>query len=294
MKLLHSAFSTTLFLSMLLLPLSSNSETLHIGSIADEYVAEVTKFKPLTDYLTPQLAPHGIDRIEVVVTNSMEKMSHKLKQGEVDLFIDSPYPAIVVSQQSGSHMALRRWKQGIDAYHSVIFVRKEQPITTIEALKGKQIAFEEPFSTASYFLGKSELIRHGLQPVEGDGESNTPNQIRYHFSGEDSTTVAWVLRRRTEAGTLNHHKFNAIKPKMREQLKVIHRSPSVPRHIVSFRKDLPQPLVEQISSILITMEQSAAGRESLLAFQKTRKFDPIPVDDQATLEQLKRLVEEIH
>ena len=53
MKLLHSAFSTTLFLSMLLLPLSSNSETLHIGSIADEYVAEVTKFKPLTDYLTP-------------------------------------------------------------------------------------------------------------------------------------------------------------------------------------------------------------------------------------------------
>lgn len=272
-----------------LLPLSAQSETLRIGSIAGEYVAEVAKFKPLTNHLSTRLSTHGIDEIEMVITSSMEQMAQKLKQGTVDLFIDSPYPAIVVSQLSGSRMALRRWKKGVAAYHSVIFVRKEQPINSIKELQGMRIAFEEPFSTASYFLGKSELIKNGLQPLELPNDSSAPNRVGYRFSGSDNTTVTWVLRKRIEAGIINHHKFDQLKPKIREQFKIIHSSPAVPRHIVSFRADLPQQTVSAITAALTSMDQSPDGRAALQAFQATHKFDPIPPADQNNLNQLKEM-----
>jgi phosphonate transport system substrate-binding protein len=143
-----------LIVTTLLNSLPAAAETLRIGSIADEYVAEVSRFLPLTSYLQPRLKPLGYDQVEIVITNSMEQMGEQLAAGEIDLFIDSPYPAIVVSDHSGSQMVLRRWKKGVEQYRSVIFVRADSPYQQIGDLKGQRIAFEEPFSTASYFLGK--------------------------------------------------------------------------------------------------------------------------------------------
>ena len=169
--------------ALLLLPITVDAEPLHIGSITNEYVAEIKKFKPLTEYLRTQLSSQNIGPITLVISNSMEDMADKIRSGEVDLFIDSPYPSLIISNQTKSKMVLRRWKKGVDQYHSVLFTRKESPIENIQGLKGKRIAFEEPFSTASYFLGKSELISNGLLPVEapkrgsGDNKAQTADSV---------------------------------------------------------------------------------------------------------------------
>ncbi|MBT3309688.1 MAG: phosphate/phosphite/phosphonate ABC transporter substrate-binding protein [Gammaproteobacteria bacterium] len=282
--------------ALLLLPITVDAEPLHIGSITNEYVAEIKKFKPLTEYLRTQLSSQNIGPITLVISNSMEDMADKIRSGEVDLFIDSPYPSIVVSQHAGAEMRLRRWKKGVESYHSVIFVRKESPFSTLDDLKGQRIAFEEPFSTASYFLGKVELIKQGIKPValpnRAHPHNTAPNQISYLFSGEDSTTITWVLRKRVEAGAINQQKFNKLKPKIRNQLKIIHHSPSVPRHIVSFRANLPQQTVDAVSKALLTMEQSEAGRAALQAFERTRKFGTIPAAFQDNLQQLKEIIKQ--
>lgn len=280
--------ATVLF--VLLTVSAVHAETLRIGSIADEYVGEVAKFRPLTRHLHTTLAPLGYDKIKIAVTNSMEQMAEQMVAGEIDLFIDSPYPALVVSEQANSQMVLRRWKKGVEQYHSVIFVRKYSPYQNLNHLKGQRIAFEEPFSTASYFLGKSALIQQGLNPQPAQKGAAGAEDVRYYFSGEDSTTITWVLRRRTEAGTINLHKFNQLKPKIRDQLRIIHTSPAVPRHIVSFRADLPQQTIQQVSQALIEMEQSEAGQKALQQFERTRKFDPIPAADLENLMLLKQQI----
>ena len=284
------AHSIALLLALLITqPVAA--ETLRIGSIAGEYLAEVRKFKPLTNYLQEKLAPHGYGAIEIVITHSMREMADKLKQGEVDLFIDSPYPSLTVSQYAGSQMALRRWKKGVEQYNSVIFVRKESPYQSINDLKHARIAFEEPFSTASYFLAATALQEHGLTPIP-DGEKPTMTEnVRYRFSGDDSTTIAWVLRKRIDAGTIGLPKLEKLKPATRQQLRVIYQSPAVPRHIVSYRTDFPATQVDLINQTLITMEQSAEGKTALRQFQQTRKFDPIPTVVAETLQQLQEKIE---
>lgn len=267
------------------------AETLRIGSIADEYLAEVSKFKPLTNHLQRELAPHGYDSIEIVITQSMQQMADKLKQREVDLFIDSPYPSLFVSQHSGSQMTLRRWKKGVGQYSSVIFVHKTSPYQSIDDLKGVRIAFEEPFSTASYFLGAAALLEHGLTPIPNEEKQSTTNSVRYRFSGDDSSTVAWVLRRRIDAGAIGQPNFDKLKSSTRQKLRVIYQSPSVPRHIVSYRADFPAAQMELINQTLIAMEQSSEGRAALQQFQQTRKFDPIPAAAAQTLKQLQEKME---
>ena len=297
---------TISFLNILLLLLlppvvsTVSAEPLRIGSISGEYVSEVKKFKALTDYLSIHLAPFGIDQVEVVVTHSMDEMSRMIHDDKVDLFIDSPYPSLIISNQTKSKMVLRRWKKGVDQYHSVLFTRKESPIENIQGLKGKRIAFEEPFSTASYFLGKSELISNGLLPVEapkrgsGDNKAQTADSVAYLFSGADSTTVSWVLRNRVEAGTINHHKFETLKEGIRSKLKIIHQSMDVPRHIVSFRANYPELRISQISRVLTAMDQESMGKAALKQFQKTRKFDLISTQTQNNLQQLKKMVQKIN
>ncbi|MFQ5949817.1 MAG: PhnD/SsuA/transferrin family substrate-binding protein, partial [Nitrospiria bacterium] len=66
-------------------------------------------------------------------------------------------------------------------------------------------------------------------------------------------------------------------------LKIIHETYSIPRHIVSYRADLPPKLVARIKEILLGMDQSEEGRKALKAFERTTKFDEIPEQSLAPL-----------
>ncbi|MBT3197066.1 MAG: PhnD/SsuA/transferrin family substrate-binding protein, partial [Gammaproteobacteria bacterium] len=147
----------------------------------------------------------------------------------------------------------------------------------------------------SYFLGKSELIRRGLQPIEepGDKKIVTDNSVLYHFSGSDKSTISWVLRNRVEAGIINNHKFDSLKERIRSRLKVIHHSPAVPRHVVSFRPGFSADTISQISRVLIAMESDRTGQSVLQQFQKTKKFDLISKQTQQNLQQLKDMIQKI-
>ncbi len=282
---------TAALLTALTLSSTAIAETLRIGSIAGEYLSEVQKFKPLTNHLQRELVPHSYKAIEIVIARSMEQMADKLKQGQVDLFIDSPYPSLTVSQQSGSQMTLRRWKKGVEQYSSVIFVRHDSPYQSINDLKKARFAFEEPFSTASYFLGAVALLEHGLTPVPDGEKSKSTNSIHYRFSGDDSTTIAWVLRKRVDAGTISQPKFEELKPTTRQKLRMIYQSPSVPRQIISYRADFPSTQMEEVNRALIMMDQTAEGKTALQQFQQTRKFDRIPASAAETLKQLQEQME---
>src|SRR3989304_5486188 len=94
----------------------------------------------------------GGDQGKVVVAKGIPEMAQFLKHGKIDLYIDSPYPALAVSRLSGSKLFLRRWKKGISEYRSVIFAKAASRIARLEDLKGKIIAFEEEFSNSVHFV----------------------------------------------------------------------------------------------------------------------------------------------
>jgi len=266
---------------ILLLPQMTWAGTIVIGSISLEPGAEIKRFLPLARYLAGQLETEDIDQGKVVVANSIPQMAALLREGKVDLYVDSPFTIVAVSRLSGSKLLLRRWKKGVGEYHATIIAKKDSGLDRPEDLKGKMIAFEDPFSSSGYLLPKMVLLQKGLKlvPYESAFDPVDPEDTGYVFSGSDEAIIVWVLRGKVAAGAMDNYSFLKKAKGKLDHLKIIYRSFSIPRHIVSHRADLSPRLVARIKEILLKMDQSEDGKKALHAFGRTKKFDPIP--DQA-------------
>ena len=264
--------------AILLLPQLASAEPLHIGSVSPEVSAEIKKYTPLATYLALALQSEGIDQGKVVVAKSIPEMAHLLKQGKIDLYLDSPYPALAVSRLSGSKLFLRRWKKGIAEYRSVIFTRADSGVSRLEDLKGKIIAFEEEFSTSGYFVPKLVMMQQGLQPVAKKNVADpvAPDEVGYVFSLDDENAMIWVVRGKVAASVMDNQTYVKQALPHLKNLKVLYQTFSFPRHVVSHRADLPGDLLAKIKETLIQMDQSDQGKKALEKFERTIKFDEIP------------------
>lgn len=282
-----------LLVALLVCPGAAWAGSITVGSISVDPADDFAEFAPLAAYLAKQLPSDGVDRGRVVVADGIPQMARYLREGKVDLYIDSPFPSMAVSRAAGSRFLLRRWKRGQSEYHSVIFVREDSGIGRLEDLKGKVIAFEEPFSSSGYFLPKVTLAQKGftLVPKREASDPVAPDEVGYVFSYDDEDTMVWVLRRKVAAGATDDQTYVKKAKGSLGSLRVIYRTPSVARQIVSCRSDLPPALVAHVKRILLEMERTAEGRSVLRAFEKTTRFDEIPDPDLASLAELQRFVD---
>lgn len=263
-----------------------------LGSISMHPVGETRKFLPLASYLARQLQAEGISREKVVVAESIPAMSSFLQTKQVDLYIDSFFPSIAVSRLSGSKLLLRRWKGEKSEYQSVIFTRKDSGIAKLEDLKGKIIAFEQPFASTGYFLPKIALLEKGLR-LTPKREANDPvksDEVGYTFSRGDSNTILWVSNGTVAAGATDDQKYLTVAKNL-NTFKVIHETVSFPRQIVSYRADLPANLVTKVKEVLLNMHQTEDGRQVLQVFESTTKFEEIPARDMDLATGLRKYVD---
>ncbi len=288
-KTCNQLFFLGTMLALLAMPVSA--ATLTIGSISDEPTKELKLFLPVINYLAARLQTAGVEKGDAIVARSIEHMAQLIRDGRVDLYIDSPFPTLEISQLSGSRPLLRRWKKGIGSYHSIVFARKDSGIKSATDLRGKTIAFEEPFSTSSYFLPKTSLRKLGLKLV-AVSDPKTPvdsDHVGYLFSDDDENTLVWVLRKRVQAGAMSFPSFKNLPEKLIKKLTIVHSTIEVPRHIVSFRSDLDPALILRIKDVLLQMHESEDGSQILKQFKKTARFDEFPGGVDLALEPLREL-----
>lgn len=266
-----------------------------IGSISDTPKNQIEKYKPFADYLAGKLKAHGIVKGQVVISGSIGEMADFIKKGEVDFFIDSPFPTYRLSQITGIKPFLRRWKKGVPEYHSLIFVRQDSGIESLEDLKGKTLAFESPWSTSAFLIPKAAIIQKGLSlfekesftmPVPGD-------KVGYIFAEDEETIMILVSRKRVQGGALDNVDFGELSKGKEDQFKIIYRSSDMPRHVLSYRPGFDPVLLKTVEEILLQMDQNGEGRKILTKFEKTLKFDHFPKSEEETFAPIQELMDYI-
>ncbi len=257
---------------------SSWSTQLQIATISSEPAEDIKKFHPFTMYLANQLHAEGITEGRVVMGRNIGEMAVMLKNGRADLYIDSAFPTIAVSRQSGSKLLLRRWKKELAEYHTVIFTKSSTAISDVNGLKGKMIAFEEPTSTSGYLVPKLALTQQGLKLVLKTSPTDpvAKDEVGYVFSNDDENTMLFVVRGRVAAAATDNQTFLKEAHAEINNLRVLHRTFALPRHLVSYRADLAPRLVNAIKVVLSQMHLSEEGKKILVGFERTSKFDEIP------------------
>lgn len=267
------------------------AKTLILADVNDDVADSVEEFQPLADYLAANLGEFGISAGEVAVAPDEEAMSELLKNGEAHLYFDSPYAATVVYNQSGAVPLLRRWKDGIDEYYSVIVVRKGSDIETLDDLKGQIIAFEDAGSTSGYFMPKAYLLEEGYTVVEKESPTNVvaDDEIGYVFAGSDENVETWLLNGDVAASTFNVLDYEELVEEGQTELVVIAQSNPVPRHVAFASPKMDQELQQRITELLLAVHETEEGQAVLEKFNETSQFDELPGGAEATMEELTKL-----
>jgi phosphonate transport system substrate-binding protein len=264
-----------------------------IGEIGDDPVGKIEEFQPLADYLAANLGEYGIGVGEVKIAPDLETMTAWMKSGDIHLYFDSLYPAMIVNDEAEANVILRRWKSGVEQYHTVFFTLADSGITELDDLAGKMVAFEEPVSTSGYMMPFAYMKDAGLVPVEKSSPDAdvSEDEVGYVFSSDEDNTIQWVISGRVAAGTVDNQTFMEIPEENRKDLKIIAETEDIPRQVVVAQSDISPEMLDAIKTILADMDESEAGKAVLETFSETVKFDDFPQGAEAALARMRELFE---
>ncbi|HLN87831.1 MAG TPA: phosphate/phosphite/phosphonate ABC transporter substrate-binding protein, partial [Candidatus Limnocylindrales bacterium] len=254
-------------------------KTLTLGGVFQDPREPVEEhFRPLAAYVARKLSPAGETKGAVVVAPNAAQMIKLLEEKRVDYYMESPYPTYLINRLGAATLLLRRWKGGMAEYRSLIFTSKESDIARLEDLRGKIIAFEDPGSTSGYFLPKLFLFKKGFSVVEKPNlEAKVAGgEIGYIFAGTDKNVVNLVRQKKVAAGAFSNDDHASLDDSSKATLAILGASEPMPRHLVSVRKDLPEPVIKSLKEILLSMHQDEEGRKILAQTGSTTKFDALP------------------
>src|SRR5262245_1383497 len=248
-------------------------------------------FHPLVDYTALKLSPKGERKGVVLVAPTAGQMMKLLEEKRVDFYIESPYPTYLINRLGAGKLLLRSWKGGMAEYRSLVFTNKEIGITKLSDLRGKIIAFEDPGSTSCYFLPKVFLLRKGFSLVEkaNIGSKVSANEVGYIFGNTADDVVSLVLQQKTVAGAFSNDDYASLDDKRKVRISIIDQTESVPRHLVSVRKDLPDSTTKNLKEILLDMDKDKDGQRILKETDNTTKFDLLPGGEEKVRKQLVEL-----
>jgi len=271
-------------------PLAAEERLLVFGRVQENAVRAIRDRQGFVDYIAKKLAPLGFTGGRILVVDKVSQLAQAIREGKVDLFHDSVVPIMVLSRWTGSIPILRQWKYEEADYYSVILVRKDSGINSLSDLKGRVIAFDEPHSTSAHILPRMLLAEKQLKLVQviapGGAE---PDAVGFIHSSDDNAPHLLVLGK-VDAAATSHREFQILRPEIRDGLKIIARTKSVPRQVISVRKDLDPKIVAALREILINMDKDPEGQAALKGQQRTTKIDKIPPGSLEHLKDIERFI----
>ena len=243
----------------------------------------VERFRPLVEYAARKLAPTGEIKSIVTVADSIPHLIELVERAQVDFYLESPFPTYLINRTGTGRLLLRRWKGGVSEYRGVLFTSKASRITRLEDLRGKMIAFEDPGSTSGYFLPKLLLFEKRFRVVEKPALSAKVlgDEIGYIFASSEKNVVKLVREEKVAAGAISNEDYASLDDTSKVRLSILAESGSVPRHLVSVRRNLPEAVIKRLTEILVSMHQDDEGQKILRQTDGTTKFDTLPGGEEA-------------
>lgn len=262
------------------------AKPLIVGTVTSEPTRQVSELWPLAKYAAKQLQSDGIDQAKVVTAENVFQMAAWLREGKVDVYVDGPFRAQIVSELAGTRMVARWWKGGLGDHHSVIFARKDGGMQRLEQLNGKVIALSRPGDDFGCLLPKMIFQLKGgiMRRKASPGEPVASGELGYVFSDDDENTLVWVLRGKVAAGAMDSVTYRQLAKQGAEQLQVIHETVGLPGGVVSVPGSVESKFEGKLVSVLKKMGEQEDGVQALRALGGTTKFDTLPADALAPLQ----------
>jgi phosphate/phosphite/phosphonate ABC transporter binding protein len=142
--------------------------------------------------LCAELSKQAHETVRGRLFRNFPELTSHVKQGDVDVAWMQPIPAVDLEIAGLGSIVLGVWRGAGSSYSSAVFTRASSPITCLEHLRGKRMAWVDPASAAGYVYPKLKLASLGFLA------STTFAQETFYRTHEDVTRA--VFDGRADAG----------------------------------------------------------------------------------------------
>ncbi|SDH22722.1 phosphonate transport system substrate-binding protein [Vibrio xiamenensis] len=222
----------------------ASAQTITFGIVPQQSAVTLAKnWGPILQYLSQQVGHDVVFR----TAKDIPEFEKRVLAGEYDIAYMNPYHYTVFHQKPGyTAFAKQKNKQ----IRGILVINKNAPITAIEQLNGKSLAFPSPVAFAATVVPMSALAQKGIH-VE-------PKYVSSHESVYLNVAQGFF-----PAGGGIERTFNNSAPEIRDQLRILWRTPGYTPHAFAFHPGFNPELAEQIQSALLAMNDSKEGLELL-------------------------------
>jgi len=152
------------------------------------------------------------------------------------------------------------------------------------------IAFDEPHSTSAHILPRMLLLEKKLKLVRVVEPRRVELDAVGYIHSSDDNAPNLLVTDKVDAAATSHREFENLRPEIQSDIKVIARSMSVPRQIISVRKDLDPKIVAALNELLTGMDKTGEGQAVLKRQQGTTNIDPIPSESLERMRVVERFI----
>lgn len=220
-----------------------------------------------------ELAKHVDREVSPLVLRTYGSLADEMKTGKVDVAWAPPLLAIELERAGSATVALCSKRAGRVDYQAAIFLPKGSPITAVEELKGKRVAWVAKESAAGYIFPRLKLASLGLDPetlfadesfrrtheavvravLAGDADVGATYVSYAPEGGPEPKTAGWL-----DAGTKT------------EDIRVLTTAGPIPADVIAFASTMGAPLSEKLGEAL----RALGANESIRALLNADGFEP--------------------
>lgn len=224
----------------------------------------IETYQPLAASLEKQLKR----RVLLYTASDFKTFAERTRRGEYDLLLTAPHLAWLAIDET-KYVPLLAYAHPV---RGLIVAREDAPFGSLTDLRGRVIATAAP-SALVVLAARADLAGHGL---EREGDYVAINAISH------VNAAMLVVRARADAAILAEQPFSTMRPELRAQLRVLHRTRPLPGLVYLTHPRLDARASRTVRDALQQFGRSAEGR-ALLARGNHGSLVPASADGLAAM-----------
>ena len=165
---------------------------------------------------------------------------------------------VLANEKYGVEAALVTVRFGANFYTGEIIVRADSGITSLDDLKGKTFCWVDPNSTSGYIIPRIMLKANGIDP-----DTDFAKQVE---AGSHNNVVAAVYNGDCDAGACYSDARSSIAEDyadVTDVVSILATTTEIPNDNVSFAKNVPADIRDQVTQALLDISASEDGQAAL-------------------------------
>lgn len=271
-----------LAIGLLLLTITSfvsAAEPIRFGIMSLAQPARIHKqWQPFVDYVSKK---SGYE-IKIVIPRGFKKIKKKIANKHIDIFYTNSF-VFYRLHKAGKALALAQMQnlEGSIMSNSVIFVRSDSNIKTLNDLKNDTVAFVSPAGAGGYLAPRALFYNQGI---------NTKKDIKETFTKNLSSSIHKVLLGDASAGTMCGLNYKLMSKKVSTgELKIIANSEEYPENMIGIRPEIETEIRERVAKIILGMVNDDEGKK-VLAGMNGMKIKSFVKPSKVTIQRTKELI----